>query len=179
MTARAEVTARYVGGPRRETDLVVWHATAGESASSSLNWMNRPGVPSAQQSSYHAIVERDGRVFLMAPVHRRAYHAGRSAWPVPPDGEIIGSINGRSIGIAFANRNLPRGDAKYEAVTEGQIDSAIELLLFWKARYPWLGNPAQHIRHRDCAPGRKSDPLPDILDWDAFRERIRRDVGGA
>jgi N-acetylmuramoyl-L-alanine amidase len=170
--------ARYLGGPRQVTNLVVWHATAGGTAASSLNWQNRPGLPSAQQTSYHAIIERDGRVYLAAPVHRMAYHAGRSAWPIVPGQEITGTLNRQSVGIAFANRNVPTGHPKYERVTEAQITAAVELCLFWKERYAWLGETARHVRHCDVSPGRKTDPLPDVLDWAAFLTRIEREVGG-
>jgi N-acetyl-anhydromuramyl-L-alanine amidase AmpD len=170
--------ARYLGGPRRTTNLVVWHATAGASAASSLNWHNREGVPSREQASYHAIIERDGRVYLAAPVHRTAYHAGVSAWPVVPGQPIKGSLNSRSIGIAFANRQVPQTHAHFERVTDAQLDAAIELLLFWKERYPWIGDFTKHVRHRDVSPQRRQDPLPETLSWPAFLTRIQREVGG-
>lgn len=152
-------------GPQRTvTNLCVWHSTAGGSARSSAEWIARPG----SQAGYHFIIDRDGSVIASTPLGATAYHAGRSAWPVPPAGVPAGgSVNRRSLGIAFANRN----DGS-EAITPAQIDAAVRLAGLLAVRFPALKNPAAHIRHRDCAPGRKSDPLPDALDWPAFVRRL-------
>jgi N-acetylmuramoyl-L-alanine amidase len=152
-------------GPQRATTvLCVWHATAGGTARSSAEWIARPN----SGAGYHFIIERDGSVIASTPLTAVAYHAGRSAWPVPPAGVPAGgSVNRRSIGVAFANRN----DGS-EAVTPAQIDAGVDLAALLAARYPALKAPAAHIRHRDCAPGRKSDPLPDALNWQAFVARL-------
>jgi N-acetyl-anhydromuramyl-L-alanine amidase AmpD len=107
-------------------------------------------------------------VIASTPLTAVAYHAGRSAWPVPAAGVPAGgSVNRRSIGVAFANRN----DGS-EAVTPAQIDAAVRLAGLLAERFPALQDTTAHIRHRDCAPGRKSDPLPTALDWPAFVARL-------
>lgn len=153
-----------VGPVRFSTDLCVWHATAGGSARSSAEWIARP----KSGAGYHFLIDRDGSVIASTPLDRAAYHAGVSAWPVPPAGVPAGaSVNRRSVGVAFANRN----DGS-EAITPAQINAAVSLAVSLAARYPALKSPAAHIRHRDCAPGRKSDPLPDALHWPAFVARL-------
>lgn len=152
-------------GPQRATTvLCVWHSTAGGSALSSAQWIARP----KSGAGYHFIIERDGSIIASTPLSATAYHAGLSEWPVPPAGVPAGrSVNRRSVGVAFANKN----DGS-EAITPAQIDAAMRLAVLLAARYPALKHPAAHIRHRDCAPGRKSDPLPTAFDWDAFRARL-------
>jgi N-acetylmuramoyl-L-alanine amidase len=149
---------------RFSTELLVWHATAGGSARSSAEWIARP----KSGAGYHFIIDRDGSVIASTPLNRAAYHAGVSAWPVPVAGVPAGtSVNRRSIGVAFANKNDGSED-----VTLAQIEAAIRLAALLTARFPALKHPAAHIRHRDCAPGRKSDPLPTALDWPAFVARL-------
>jgi N-acetylmuramoyl-L-alanine amidase len=153
-----------VGPIRPQTELCVWHSTAGGSARSSAEWIARP----KSGAGYHFIIDRDGSIMASTPLNRAAYHAGVSAWPVPVAGVPAGaSVNRRSIGVAFANLN----DGS-EAVTPAQINAAVTLAVLLAARYPALAHPAAHIRHRDCAPGRKSDPLPTALHWDAFIARL-------
>ena len=153
-----------VGPIRPQTELCVWHSTAGGSALSSAQWIARPN----SNAGYHYLIERDGSVIASTPLSAVAYHAGVSAWPVPPAGVPAGaSVNRRSLGVAFANKN----DGS-EAVTAAQINAAVSLAVLLAARYPALASPSAHIRHRDCAPGRKSDPLPTALHWDAFIARL-------
>lgn len=176
---------RYVGGVRGGTDGLVWHTTAGASAVSSVEWMNRWGPTRAEQGwgSYHAIIERDGTLLTMVPLDRIAYHAGLSALPtklltggVAPKGS---SLNGRYLGVSFANRERPRGDPAYEAITEAQLATAEQLVLWLRTRFPRVGDITHHYRHRDIAPTRRSDPSPAVLDWNAFMARIHRALRNA
>ena len=157
------IPTRNHGAARQRTDLCVWHATAGGTARSSAEWVARPN----SGAGYHFMIERDGSVIASTPLGRIAYHAGVSAWPVPAGG-IVGrvSVNGRSLGIAFANRN------DGEPVTPAQIDAAVALVKLLAVRYPALKSATAHVRHRDVAPGRKTDVLPDALDWPAFVRRL-------
>ena len=158
-TIPTPIPTKNHGALRARTDLCVWHATAGGTARSSAEWIARPN----SGAGYHFLIERDGSVIASTPLGRTAYHAGVSAWPVPARGvPSRGSVNGRSVGVAFANRN------DGEPVTAAQIASARDLARLLSARYPALKSPAAHIRHRDCAPGRKTDPLPTALDWPEF-----------
>jgi N-acetyl-anhydromuramyl-L-alanine amidase AmpD len=153
------------GGVRVRTDLCVWHATAGGTALSSLQWIARP----KSGAGYHYVIERDGEITGSTPHGMIAYHAGESAWPVPASGVPKGmSVNRRSLGISFANRN----DGS-ESVTVAQVDAAMRLLALLIPVYPALKAVTAHVRHRDVSPGRKSDPLPSALNWMAFLQRIR------
>ena len=157
------------GGVRPKTDLVVWHCTAGGSARGSMEWLARPH----SGAGYHFIIDRDGTVTALTPLTRTAWHAGLSAWPVPVSG--VGakqSVNGRSIGISFANWNVAPDQPNAEQITEAQIVAACALAKALAARYPALKSVTAHVRHRDVSPGRKSDPLPSALDWPAFRARL-------
>lgn len=161
--------ARYVGGARRTTTHVVWHATAGASAESSLGWMNRPNArETGGVASYHYLIERDGTLYQHAPHHLTAYHAGVSAWPYP-DGA---SLNARSLGIAFANRQVGPTSPLFERISDQQIATAVWLIDHLSATYPSVRDPAAHLRHRDCAPTRRNDPTPETLDFPKFVEQI-------
>jgi N-acetyl-anhydromuramyl-L-alanine amidase AmpD len=152
------------GGVRARTELCVWHSTAGGTAMSSLLWIARPN----SGAGYHYVIERDGKIHGSTPRDRIAYHAGLSAWPVPVSGVPKGaSVNRRSLGIAFANKN----DGS-ERITEAQIAAAVALVAALRVAYPALRQASAHVRHRDVSPGRKSDPLPSALDWPAFVARV-------
>jgi N-acetyl-anhydromuramyl-L-alanine amidase AmpD len=165
------VPARYHGGVRRTTTHVVWHATAGASADSSLAWLNRDLTPEHPgQASYHILIERDGTAIAHAPITHVAYHAGRSAWPWP-DGP---ALNGRSVGIAFCNRQHGPTHPQFEPITEAQIARAVDLVrwLVDAHGYQALRQAHAHVRHRDVAPTRRTDVTPATLDWAAFVRRI-------
>jgi N-acetylmuramoyl-L-alanine amidase len=159
------------GERRTLTDLLVWHCTAGGTARSSLEWIARPN----SGAGYHYVIERDGTVFASTPAGRIAWHAGLSAWPVPVAGvPPRASVNGRSLGVAFANMNVGVDLPGHEPITEAQIVSTIALAQTLALSYPALRAITAHVRHRDVSPGRKSDPLPSVLEWQAFRVRLQR-----
>lgn len=162
--ASALVATTRRGGIRLQTNLCVWHATTGDSLRSSLEWVARPD----STSGFHLGLDRDGSVQLSTPLQFVAWHAGQSAWPVPSGGvPDHASVNARSVGIEFANKN-----DGIEQITPAQIESAVRVVTELAARYPWLKTVAAHVRHRDIAPGRKSDPDPRGFDWPAFQSRL-------
>lgn len=141
--------------------LIVWHTTDGDSAQSSIDYLNSTADKSA---SYHYLIDRDGAVLRMTDPDLIAYHAGDSAWPNPqayPPGNG-GSINRLSLGIAWANKG--------ERLTVQQQASGLWLAKIYCARYGLTAS--QMIGHYECSPGRKTDPLPaiDMNDW---RRQIR------
>lgn len=161
------IPAVYHGAARTRTDLCVWHCTAGESAASSVQWMNRPDNTSP--ASYHYLIDRDGTITAHCPDTLTAYHSGRSEWPNPRAVVPAGvSVNPRSLGIAFANRDVAPGVKGFERITDAQRAAAVTLLQSLVGRFPALRAASAHVRHRDVAPGRKVDPLPEVLDWAAF-----------
>lgn len=146
--------SRYRGGRRdlESVDTLVMHATAGMSGMSSIRWLNREDADG--KASYHYVIERDGIILRHTPPELVAFHAGDSAWPNPthyPPGNGS-TINGRSIGIAWANKN------DGEQLTEEQVKSGLWLCLFWMQR---LGiSPSRVCMHYECSPSRKTDPKP-------------------
>lgn len=158
--------SRYRGRGTLTQKYLVWHCTAGGTAQSSREWLNRPNVPRNKQASYHYIIDRDGTIYRHTPLEAIAFHAGASQWPVPPGGvQPRQSLNGVSLGIAFANRN------DGEAITEAQRASALWLAVTLMKRFniPWQHN----LGHREIAPSRKTDPLPTVLPMPAWRQAIK------
>jgi N-acetylmuramoyl-L-alanine amidase len=159
--------AKDHGGTRAMTDLIVWHATAGDRADSAMEWMNSPHAT----ASYHYIVDRDGTIYRFLHPNLVAYHAGISAWP--NNGTSIGmrgSLNGRSLGVAFANDNGSDANPDDDPLTKEQVESGL-----------WLGRtlmvlyavpPGGNLGHREVSPGRKTDPLPRILDMTHWRRLL-------
>lgn len=152
-------------GPTREmsaVDLIVMHATAGESAMSSINYLNQVADKVA---SYHYVIDRDGLIYRMCPVTTVAYHAGDSGWPNPvsyPPGNGGRSVNAQSVGISWANR-----DDGSEPLTRPQVSGALWLC----AIYVGAGyvSTSRVVGHRDVSPGRKSDPTPSAMPMDVWR----------
>lgn len=152
--------------------LIVWHTTDGDSAQSSIDYLNSTADKSA---SYHYLIDRDGTVIRMTDPELIAYHAGDSAWPNPKVGDGTEeckpnghSINAISLGIAWAN-------ADGEDLSAGQISSALWLAKIYCARYGLT--PLQMIGHYECSPGRKTDPRPAI-DMDDWRDLLRSYLKG-
>jgi N-acetylmuramoyl-L-alanine amidase len=152
--------ARYHGKDRlRSTiSLIVMHCTAGTSAHSTIAWLNRPDADAP--ASYHYVIDRDGTIYRHCAPETMAYHAGDSAFPADPSKSRQGSsVNPRSLGIAWANRN------NGEPLTEAQIESALWLCSVFDV-------PPEHVvGHCEVSPGRKTDPV--CMDMDEWRERLR------
>lgn len=152
--------ARYHGPRRSKHDitLIVMHCTAGTSAHSTITWLNRENADAI--ASYHYIVDRDGAIYRHCPAETVAYHAGDSAFPADSSkSKQGGSVNARSLGIAWANRN------NGEPITEAQIESALWLCSVYKVP------PKRVVGHSEVAPGRKTDPDPALLPSE-FRKRL-------
>lgn len=158
--------ARYFRvGRTKPIDSIIIHSTAGGTATSSIEWMNRANA--SAKVSYHYLVERDGTILRTVDPVNTAFHSGVSAWPNPPVGKQ--SMNPESIGIAFANRNVPT-----EPVTPAQIESALWLIRTLMTRF---NIPISRVlRHRDVSPSRKTDVLPACLDWTQFMNSLRQSI---
>lgn len=123
--------------------LIVLHADASPSEAGTLQWFMDP----ASKVSYHVLIGRQGSLYRIVAEHRRAWHAGKSAWPGVAD------VNSASLGLSFANRH----DGK-EALTPLQIAAAQALIAEWKGLYPIEAVTT----HAAVAPGRKTDPLLSV-----------------
>ena len=131
-------------------DMIVLHYTGmptGEAALARLR------DPEAKVSS-HYLVEEDGRVFLLVPEARRAWHAGVSFWK----GER--NLNGVSIGIEIVN---PGHEFGYRAFPDAQIAAVIALVADIRTR--WSAPNDRIVGHSDIAPTRKDDP-GELFPWD-------------
>jgi N-acetylmuramoyl-L-alanine amidase len=116
--------------------------------------MRDPGA----RVSAHYMVEEDGRIFVLVPEERRAWHAGRSFWRGERD------INARSIGIEIVN---PGHEFGYRPFPEAQIAAVIELLADIRSR--WSVPDALILGHSDVAPHRKIDP-GELFPWRLLAE---------
>lgn len=158
--------ARYKGARRDRSDIsvIVVHATAGDTAMSSINYLNR--ADSDHKASYHYVIDRDGTILRMLPIEIVAYHAGDSAWPSPqryPPGNGGTSVNKKSLGIAFANKQ------DGEDLTDEQMTSGLWLCRFWMESLSIP--PSRVVGHYEVSPGRKSDPRP-CLSMREFRQML-------
>lgn len=109
--------------------------------------------------SSHLLIRRDGALVQYVPLHRRAWHAGRSSW----DG--VARCNDFSIGVELEGVDtLPYDERQYQV-----LDTLVPAL---RAVYPAI-TPDRVVGHCHVAPGRKTDPGP-AFDWDRVRDRATR-----
>ncbi len=123
---------------------VVLHATVEPTTEGTIGLFLNP----ATKVSSHFIVGKDGRVFQMVPIEKRAWHAGVSSL----DG--VNKVNDFSVGIEMVNAN--DGADPYPLA---QMESVAGLIRFIRSRYPV---PDERIvSHASVAlpAGRKSDPI--------------------
>lgn len=170
--------ARYQGGPRGSViRALLWHCTAGDSFAAARAWLDRrmrlpdgtqTKLPPSKRGSYHYGIEKDGSIIRTVDPKNVANHAGASAWPGLE--QQHGSLNHCSIGIAFANDNGTDANPADDELTYEQLESGL-----------WLGRtlmkrfavPAEmNLGHREVSPGRKTDPLPRILDMALWRQQL-------
>jgi N-acetylmuramoyl-L-alanine amidase len=142
---------------RAPVSLVVMHYTGMKDGPSALRALTNaridPNSPSEAPTylpgrvSSHYMVEEDGRVFVLVPEDKRAWHAGAGSWRGEQD------INSRSIGIEIVNGGHDFGLPDYP---DAQIRAVIELTRGILARWKLPANAV--IAHSDLAPARKPDP---------------------
>ena len=100
--------------------------------------------------SSHLLIDRQGLCTQFVPFHRRAWHAGRSAWRERP------GCNDYAIGIELEGTDgQPYAEAQYRRL--------IPVLNTLLAAYAGL-SPEAIVGHLEVAPGRKTDPGPHF-DW--------------
>ncbi|MGV6809171.1 MAG: 1,6-anhydro-N-acetylmuramyl-L-alanine amidase AmpD [bacterium] len=111
--------------------------------------------------SSHLLIRRDSEVVQYVPFHRRAFHAGLSAY------QGREACNNFSIGIELEGSDYtPFTEAQYTALC-----AVVDALLH---AYPSL-SPAHITGHEHIAPTRKTDPGP-YFDWqrlaDYYQQRL-------
>lgn len=105
----------------RELDLLVLHYTASPYSESSPSGSNKKRIKrwmqgKGRKSSTHFTVLRSGEVLQSASLEERTWHSGGSQL-TSPDGDVLSSINFRSIGLDFDNVGM------LYKVGEGFVDS--------------------------------------------------------
>ena len=123
---------------------IVLHGTAGSSARSSADWLDKIGL------SYHAIssdpndVDGDGTILKCVRDSHVAYHAGKSVGPNGP------GVNAYSLGFAFSN------------IEDGKMPISVKQ---WRASVEWCAAQCRAYpsiqwitTHAIVSPGRKFDP---------------------
>lgn len=135
--------------------VLVLHADASPKASASVAWIRR----SDSKVSYHALVDRDGTVYMFVPLGKRAWHAGVSEY------QGRKNVNDFSLGLAFANRN-----DGIEPYTDAQYEIGALLAAQWMVRFPTIGLD-RITTHAIISPGRKTDPMG--FDMERFKALIR------
>jgi AmpD protein len=105
---------------------------------------------SALKVSTHLLIRRGGELVQYVPLHRRAWHAGRSAF------QGRERCNDFSIGVELEGADhVPYRDIQYERLKE--------VIMALRDAYPAI-TPERIAGHAAIAPGRKSDPGP-AFDW--------------
>ncbi|MCP5405212.1 MAG: N-acetylmuramoyl-L-alanine amidase [Pseudomonadaceae bacterium] len=126
----------------------------------------RPDNPKASVSC-HYLVHRDGRIRILVPENRRAWHTGKSAWGTygesdPEDG--INRLNVDCMGIEVENRGDRMKDgafqplANLEPLTGHTLERVVALVKDICHRHHI---PPENVIPHDAAaipPGRKQDP---------------------
>jgi len=130
-------------------DMIVLHYTGMASGEAALERLRDP----ASKVSAHYLIEEDGRVFVLVPEARRAWHAGVSSWAGATD------INGFSIGVELVN---PGHEFGYRPFPERQIAALVTLLAEIRSR--WTVPDERILAHSDVAPARKQDP-GELFPW--------------
>lgn len=130
-------------------DTLVMHYTGMRSADEALRRLCNPD----SNVSSHYLVHEDGRVVMLVPEAKRAWHAGISCW------RGVSSLNDRSIGIEIVN---PGHEFGYRPFPEEQMEAVSDLAFSIIERHKI---PARNVvGHSDIAPTRKEDP-GELFNW--------------
>lgn len=118
--------------------------------------------------SAHLLIRRDGELIQYVPLHKRAWHAGRSSFAGRE------RCNDFSVGVELeGSDHVPYTPLQYRRLRA--------LIRELRRAYPSLVN-APVVGHSDIAPGRKTDPGP-AFDWsllaDVLGPRSPRRGGGS
>ncbi len=163
--------ARWVPSPNQDSrpegcgvELVIIHAISLPPGEHGGGWIDRLFTntldPDAHPSfrdiahlrvSAHLLIDRHGAVTQYVPLHRRAWHAGRSTF------QGRAECNDFAVGIEL------EGDGRTAPFREAQYATLIEVLNTLREAYPCLSSE-RVVGHRHVAPDRKTDPGPRF-DW--------------
>jgi AmpD protein len=103
----------------------------------------------------HLLIRRDGELLQFVPFHRRAWHAGASAF------QGREACNDFSIGVEIEGAD----EVAYAPLQYTRLAEVTRALM---QAYPGIV-PSHIVGHSDVAPGRKTDPGP-AFDWARYRD---------
>jgi N-acetyl-anhydromuramyl-L-alanine amidase AmpD len=157
---RSHNHGNFAGLPQRMVDPprgIMLHHTAGRKAGDLATLVN-PGTG----VSANDYVTKEPVIYELCPHPRRAWHAG-----VPGAGVSYAS-DGNTNYWGVEIENLGDGADPYPAA---QIDALVWRCRQLRRRWPNIDEPSQLFRHRDYAPGRKTDPS-DNFPFERVRRRV-------
>lgn len=145
-------------------DMIVIHATAGNSAENAVSWMCNPksGV------SAHYCIDRDGTVYQLVDESKKAWHAGKSSWW---NGKVTEeNLNENSIGIELVNLN--NGKDPYP---QAQLEALALIVADVQSFYKDITDN-RIVGHGQIAHGRKTDPGNNFpwVQFGVLLERARK-----
>lgn len=149
---------------RKAMDMLIIHSTASNNTLGTVSWFMNP--QNTARSSAHYVVGRAGEVYQMVEEEDVAYHAGASSWTASGVRRI--DISYYSIGIEVACDQV-------SSYTPIQLAALTELCQDVMRRRNI--SPSLVLRHSDISPGRKHDPYPPNMNWDAFKASVSHVVG--
>jgi N-acetylmuramoyl-L-alanine amidase len=80
-------------------ELIVDHYTRGGRAQGTVSWLTNP----VSRRSSHFVISREGTIWQLVELDKKAWHAGISECTKPSTGEVESNVNTYSIGIEYAN----------------------------------------------------------------------------
>ena len=128
---------------KKRVKFVIIHYTGMQSEIESINKLKNK----SSSVSCHYLINRAGKVTLMVPENRIAWHAGKSKW------KNFKNLNKYSIGIELVNKGHKFG---YQNFTSLQIKRLINICKKLKKKYKIKSS--NFLGHSDIAPLRKMDP---------------------
>lgn len=168
---------------QKNVSALVLHADADASVDHSISWVDNDD----SDVSYHIIIGRTGRAFLIVPLESVAWAVGVSEFPQATivsktdkklDKAIVAKygagktpgINTRSISMCFGNKN----DGK-EPYTDAQYSVGAKLAAYVIRKFPMI-TLARITTHAVTAlpAGRKNDPLG--FDLERFKNLVREEL---
>lgn len=138
--------------------LIVLHATAGRDSRAWLQFNPRA-------VSIHRLIQKDGRIYKLAPDSAICGHVGFSQLGTDRD------LNNQALGIEFENRNTGRDPYPLEQVAAGAAQ-----VVEWWGRYGFL----PILSHGQIDTQGKTDPrgFPWPLFYGQIREHLRAALVG-
>jgi N-acetyl-anhydromuramyl-L-alanine amidase AmpD len=171
----------------KPVECVVLHYTAGGSATSSARWLcnlvkDADGRPIPARASAHLVISRTGKVYQLAPLTDRTWHAGgrSSRWnglavnPISIGIELanMGRLSGTgpddlrdTYGRAWSGAAMEAGGHWWEPYPAQQLKAASDLVselvgLFPRLATGYAGCTPRICGHSEVDPTRKVDPGP-------------------